>query len=74
MLIEVIAVGIVILVSPVQPKNAPSPIEVTELGMVVFLQPATRELVKVSIIALQPCLLSYTGFPSSTVIKIRLEQ
>ena len=36
-----------------QPENALSPMEVTELGMAVFMQPAINVLVAVSIMALQ---------------------
>ena len=56
------------LVKPLQPLKALSPIEVTELGMVVFLQPASKVLVAVSIIALQLSLESYLELPLSTTI------
>ena len=45
--------GIVTEVSPVQPQKATKPIESTELGITVFLQPEIKLLVLVSIIALQ---------------------
>ena len=40
-------------VSPLQPQNASSPMLVTELGMVVFLQPVIKVFVAVSMMALQ---------------------
>ena len=45
---------------------------VTLLGMVVFLQPAIRVLLAVSIIALQLLRESYFLFPLSTDIEVRL--
>ena len=45
--------GSSILVRLVQYWNAFSPIRITELGIIVFLQPKTNELVADSIIALQ---------------------
>lgn len=44
--------GIVIAVRPL-PAKASSPIEVTELEIVVFIHPTIRVLLSVSIIALQ---------------------
>ncbi len=41
-----------------QPEKAQSPMDVTELGMVVALHPKIRVLLAVSIMALQPFLLS----------------
>jgi len=63
----------VMLVRPEHPQNAALSIEVTELGMVVFLHPAMRVLVAVSIIALQLFLLSYWEFSGSTWIDDRSE-
>ena len=48
--------------------------EVTLLGMIVFLQPAIRVLSWVCMIALQLFRESYTVFPSVTTIDVRLEQ
>ena len=45
--------GTVIDVSPEQPEKAFNKIEVTELGIAVFLQPEIKELLLVSIMALQ---------------------
>ncbi len=58
-------------VKPEQPVKANRPIDVTLLGMVVFLHPAIRVLVAVSIIALQLSRESYLVFPFSTVIDVR---
>ena len=55
---EVTELGIVTEVSPLQILNAPFPIEVTELGMMVFLHPAISVLEDVSMIALQLLRLS----------------
>ncbi len=49
-----------------QPEKAESPISVTLDGIFVFLHPATRVLLAVSIIPLQFSLLSYFAFPSDT--------
>ena len=45
--------GIVMLVKPEQPKKQPSPKLMTELGIVVFLQPLNIVFVAVSMMALQ---------------------
>ena len=45
--------GIVMLVRFVQPENAPSPMVVTLLGIIEFLQPKSNVFVAVKIIALQ---------------------
>ena len=66
--------GISMLVRLEQSLNAHSPMLVTELGMVEFLHPTISVLLDVSIIALQFLRLSYTGFPASTVMLVRLEQ
>lgn len=47
---------------------------VTLLGITVFLQPAIRVLVIVSMIALQLSRESYTLFPSSTDMDVKPEQ
>ena len=60
--------GISMLVRRVQFSNAPFPIHVTSFGITVFLQPVISVLLSVSIMALQPSRLSYTGLPSSTTI------
>ena len=57
-----------------QPSNALSPMEVTDLGMVVFLQPAINVLVAVSIMALQLLRESYFGLSLTTEMEVRLEQ
>ena len=69
--ILVTPLGISKEVRPVQPQKAPLPILVTLLGMNVFTQPYNRELVEVSIIALQSSRESYTGFPLSTLIEVK---
>ena len=61
----------VTLVKPLQPEKAELPIEVTELWMVVFLQPASKVFVAVSIIALQLSLESYLELPLSTTIDFK---
>jgi len=48
--------------------------EVTDLGMVVFMQPAINVLVVVSIIALQLLRESYFGLSLTTEMEVRLEQ
>ena len=59
------------LVKPVQPENADSPMLVTLSGITVFLQPDISLFVAVSIIALQLFLLSYTVLFSSTTILVK---
>lgn len=66
--------GIVIDVKLEQRLNALSPMLVMELGITVFLQPAIRVFVAVSIMALQLFLLSYFALPSSTEIDVKPEQ
>ena len=61
------------LVRP-EPLNASSPMDVTLLGMVVFLQPAISVLSEVRIIALQLSRESYSVLPSSTTIDVRFKQ
>jgi hypothetical protein len=62
------------LVSPVQPWNAPSPILVTLLGMVVVDVPNINLFVAVSISALQLSLLSNTLLSGDTYIEAKFEQ
>ena len=57
-----------------QPSKAHSPIETTELGMTVFLQPTISPFVDVSIIALQLFRESYLLLFGSTVIAVSPEQ
>ena len=66
--------GIVIEVRVLQPENAELPMQVTVLGMAVFLNPHTKVFDSVSIIALELFLLSYFLFPFSTITDVRLEQ
>ena len=54
-----------------QPEKAYSPILVTPLGMIVFLQPNTNVLLSVSIMALQLSRESYFVFSDSTFIEVR---
>ncbi len=61
-------------VSPEQSEKAPLLMEVTELGMVVFLQPTINVFVDVCIIALQLLRESYVPLFLSTVTKVSLEQ
>ena len=60
-------------INPVQLEKAWSPIAVTLLGIIVFLQPVTNLFVSFSIIALQLSLLSYTVFFSFTFILVNPE-
>ena len=64
----------VIEVNPLQYSKAYIYIEVTVLGIIVFMHPHIRVLLADSIIALQPFLLSYTLLPFATVISVRLLQ
>ena len=57
-------------VSPERPKNAQCPIFFTELGMVVFLQPAIKVFVAVSMMALQLLRESYVVLPASTLTDV----
>lgn len=66
--------GMVIDIKSWQFENAYAAKLVTVLGMTVFLQPTIRVLVAVSIMALQPSRLSYTGLPLSTVIEFGAEK
>ena len=58
----------------VQLEKADLPILFTLSGITVFLQPATRVFVAVSMMALPLFLLSYVVFPTLTTIEARLEQ
>lgn len=62
--------GIITDCRPLHPLNAPSPIDVTLLGITVFLHPTINLLTLDLIIALQLFRESYTVFPSSTVMEI----
>ena len=55
-------------------SKALGPIAVILWGIIVFLQPAIRVFVAVSIIALHPSLLSYQGLFSSMTIDSNLLQ
>ena len=63
--------GIDIEVRPEQPKKALFPILATLLGIIVFLHPAIKVFVAVSIIALQLSRESYIELLSSTIIEVR---
>ena len=63
--------GIVIVVRFEHPEKASLPIPMTLLGIIVDLHAVISVFVDVSIIALQLSLLSYTTFPSSTVIFVK---
>ena len=63
-----------ILVSPLQLRNASTPMLVIELGMIVLLHPKTNALLDVSMIALQLSRESYFELPLSTRIDVRLVQ
>ena len=62
------------LVKLAQFENAHEPIFITDGGIVVFLHPAIKVLLYVSIIALQFSRESYTLFPSSTMMLVNPEQ
>ena len=66
--------GMVMLVNPLQPENAELPMLVIEFGIMVFLHPAIKVLVCVSIIALQLLRLSYFVFPEATTIFVKPSQ
>ena len=61
----------VTLVRPLQPANALPPIEVTELGIIVFLHPLINVFVAVSIMALQFSRELYTELPLSTFMLVK---
>lgn len=62
--------GISIDFNPVQSRNAVRPISFTSLGIIVELDPIINSFVFVSMTALQLFLLSYRGFPSSTLMDV----
>ena len=66
--ISVIDLGMMMVSSEVQSLNAYSLIFVTDSGIIVALQPAIREFVSVSTMALHPSRESYTGLPSATTM------
>lgn len=71
---EVTESGITILIKLLQFQKGhilQLPIDLTELGMIVFLQPAIKVLLAVSIIALQSSRESYIGLAPCTVILVR---
>ena len=68
---EVTLLGIVTEVRPLQPEKALSPMDVTLLGMVVFLQPCINVLLAVSIMALQLSRESYFVLPLSTLMEAK---
>ena len=61
----------VTLVKPLQPENALSPIEVTELGINVFLHPLINVFVAVLTMALQFSRESYTELSLSTFMLVK---
>ena len=69
---EVTLLGMEMDVS-LQPSKAHWPMEVTLLGIMVFLQPTTKVFDEVSIIALQLSRESYAIFPLSTLIEVSLQ-
>ena len=64
--------GMVTEVRLVQSSKALLPMLVTLLGIMVFLQPTISVFDAVSIIALQLLRESYTVFPDSTTMEVRL--
>ena len=72
--ILVTELGIAMEVRSLKPQIELYPIDVTEFGMIVVLHPAINSFVAVSIIALQLLRESYTVFPLSTIIDVRLLQ
>ena len=68
---DVTLLGIVTEVKPLHPEKALLPMDVALLGIIVFLHPVTSVLVAVSMMALQPFLESYFGFPDSTTIVVK---
>ena len=63
--------GMVTEVRPLQPEKTEEPMLVTVLGMAVFLQPAIRVLLAVSIMALQLLRESYFVLPFATLMLVR---
>lgn len=71
---NVTELGISKLVRPLQSENAKTPMDVTELGMTVFIQPEISVLLAVSMMALQLPRESYLGLLPATVILVRAMQ
>ena len=71
---ETTELGMTIEVKLEQFENALFPMEVTVLGITVFLQPITNSLMPVFMMALQLFRESYTVFPASTMIRSNLLQ
>ena len=63
--------GISTDVKALQPENAYSPMLVTLEVILVFLHPAIKVFVAVSIIALQLFRESYLAFPGSTTMEVK---
>ena len=68
---EVTLLGMVMEVRLLHPWKAPCPMEVTLLGIIVFLQPDFNVFDAVSIIALQLSRESYFVLPLSTLMEVR---
>ncbi len=68
---DVTLLGMVMEVRLLQPSKAYLPMDVTLLGMTVFLQPAIRALDDVSMMALQLSRESYFALPVSTTIEVK---
>ena len=66
--------GMLMEVRPEQPEKASSPILVTLLGIIVFLQPIISSFVVVIIMPLQLFLEPNTVFSESTLRDTRLSQ
>ena len=69
---EVTLLGMVTEVRSVQCRKAPLPMDATSMGMNVFLQPASKVLDDVSMMALQLLRESYFALPDSTMIEASL--
>lgn len=72
--IEITALGIFTEVNPLQPSKALAPMETTEFGIIVFLQPAINSFVVVLIIALHSFRESYALLSASTTMRSNPEQ
>lgn len=66
--------GMVTELSSTQPLNAVKPIALVSFGMTVFMQPAIRVPLLVSMMALHPSAELYFSLPSSTMMLSRLVQ
>lgn len=71
---DVTVLGMVTELSPTQPLNAVNPIALMVFGMTVFMQPAIRVPLLVSMMALQSPEELYFSLPSSTIMLSRLGQ